>query len=162
MDHLDTRPGEVYLLPKIDAEACFELKGKKRDGTYVLRHERTGRQQTFKPAEFRAMRFDGRAIRIGKAALAAARAMFDQIEPVLFPRWRGDPAGETRRAMGFHRPSGSTNRVPASGKPFGPGQFGPNPSVSGSADAPHRPSPKPSTLARIPSGRTIQSGRTLL
>lgn len=73
MDHLDVRPGEIYLLPKIDNDACFELKGKKRDGTYVLRHERTGRQQTFPPAEFRAMRFDGRAIRIGKAALAAAR-----------------------------------------------------------------------------------------
>jgi len=73
MDHLDACPGEIYVLPKIDADACFELKGKKRDGTYVLRHERTGRQQMFRPAEFRAMRFDGRAIRIGKTALAAAR-----------------------------------------------------------------------------------------
>ncbi|RWC30006.1 MAG: transposase [Mesorhizobium sp.] len=73
MDHLDVCPGEIYLLPKVDSDACFELKGKKRDGSYVLRHERTGRQQTFGPVEFRAMRFDGRAIRIGKAALAASR-----------------------------------------------------------------------------------------
>jgi hypothetical protein len=35
--------------------------------------------------------------------------------------------------MGFHRPSGSTLRTPASGKPSVPGQFGP---VFGSADAP--------------------------
>lgn len=72
MVHLDVCPGEIYLLPKIDSDACFELKGKRRDGTYVLKHERTGRHQTFGPAEFRAMKFDGRAIRIGKAALAAA------------------------------------------------------------------------------------------
>jgi hypothetical protein len=52
------------------------------------------------------------------------------------------------------RPSDPTLRAPAARKPGGPGEFGPNPSVFGLAVAP----PRPSTLTRIPSGRTIEPG----
>jgi carboxymethylenebutenolidase len=74
------------------------------------------------------------------------RAFQGYPETVLFVRWRDDPReGRCRsyRGYGQIRP---TKRASASGKPFGPGAFGPFPSAFGSAVAPPRPSPKPSTL----------------
>lgn len=70
MTYVDARVGDFYLLPKFDNESCYELKGKRRDGSLVLRHERTGKQKVILPADFSAMRFDGRAVRIAKASMA--------------------------------------------------------------------------------------------
>jgi len=49
-----------------------------------------------------------------------------------------------------------TPPAPASEKPFGPGEFEPNPSGFGLGRATSTTAPKPSTLAQIPDGRTIQ------
>ena len=45
-----------------------------------------------------------------------------------------------------------TPPAPASEKPFGPGEFGPNPSGFGLGRATSTTAPKPSTLAQIPAG----------
>jgi len=54
-----------------------------------------------------------------------------QMETVLFPRWRGNPQGRRRRTGWWPGQVRLTRRVPASGKPFGPGGFGSNPSGFG-------------------------------
>src|SRR5262245_35484635 len=64
--------------------------------------------------------------------------------------------------MGFHRPSGPTKWASAARKPEGPGEFASNPSGFGSAVPPVRPSPNPSTLPQIPSGRTTGPDLILL
>src|SRR5690606_38442526 len=57
------------------------------------------------------------------------------------------------------RPSGLTPRAPASGKPFGPGAFGPNPSGSGSAVSRYDRRQNPRPWDQMPSGRAIPSSQ---
>ena len=61
-----------------------------------------------------------------------------------------------------HRASRPTPRAPASGKPCGPGEFGPSPSAFGLGRTSSTTAPKPSILTRIPSGRTIPANHERL
>jgi hypothetical protein len=61
-----------------------------------------------------------------------------------------------------HRARRTTQRAPASGKPFRPGEFGLDPSAFGLGRTLSTTAPKPSTLDPIPSGRTIPANHERL
>jgi len=69
--------------------------------------------------------------------------------------------GGAGRTGGTAKSARRSGRPPA-GNPYGPGEFGPNPSAFGLGRTTGTPAPKPLALARIPSGRTLPSNHERL